>query len=118
METGPHESEGEMIRHGSGETMATLTTAAILQREATDQHLVFAWGQALFKELDRVWAQPDAAERLAYEDKLAAQVHVLEDASVSLGLLAQSLRRTGHRLQRYLQSLRSSHAVVEPKLMP
>jgi hypothetical protein len=56
METGPHESEGEMIRHGSGETMATLTTAATLQREATDQHLVFAWGQALFKELDRVWA--------------------------------------------------------------
>jgi hypothetical protein len=37
-----------MIRHGSGETMATLTTAATLQREATDQHLVFAWGQALF----------------------------------------------------------------------
>jgi hypothetical protein len=87
--------------------MATLTAAATLQREATHQLIVFAWGQTLFRELGRVWAQLDTAERLAYEDKLAAQVHVLDDATASLALLSETLERTCRRLKRHLQSLRS-----------
>jgi hypothetical protein len=99
--------ENSMTRHSTEETIAALAAAATLQTEATHQRLVWAWGQALFAELGRVWAQLDTAETLAYEDQLAAQVHVLEDATASLALLSQSLRRTSHRLARQLQSLRA-----------
>jgi hypothetical protein len=95
-----------MIRHNPGHTIAQLTAAATLQMEATHQRTVLAWGQTLFSELGRVWAQLDSAETLAYEDKVAAQVHVLEDATASLELLSDTLERTSRRLRRHLLSLR------------
>jgi hypothetical protein len=95
-----------MIRHHSGQTIATLTAAAMLQKDATQQRVVCGWGQILFRELGRAWARLETTESLAYEDKLAAQVHVLEDASASLGLLSHSLRHTCRRLKRHLQALR------------
>jgi hypothetical protein len=106
MVTGMLETEDEMTRHSPGQTIADLTAAATLQTEATHQHMVFAWGQTLFTELRWVWAQLETDEALAYEDKVAAQVHVLEDATASLGLLSHTLGRTRRRLARHLQSLR------------
>jgi hypothetical protein len=107
MSTGMLETEDEMTRHSPGKMIAELTTAATLQTETTYQHVVFAWGQTLFTELRRVWAQLDTAEALAYEEKLAAQVHVLDDATTSLGLLYDTLEDTRRRLRRHLQSLRT-----------
>ena len=74
---------------------------------ASRQRVVFAWGQILFTELRRVWAQLDTAEAVAYEDKLAAQVHVLEDATASLDQLSRTLGRSCRRLKRHLRSLSS-----------
>jgi hypothetical protein len=108
----------EMRRHSPGQTIATLTAATALQREATHQHLVFGWGHTLFTEVGRVWAHLDTAESLAYEDKLTAQVQVLEDATASLALLSDTLERTCRRLKRHLQALHSSHTVVAPTLRP
>jgi hypothetical protein len=99
--------EHAMTRHSPEETIGALAAAATLQTEITHQRLGLAWGQALFAELGRVWAQLDAAEALAYEDQLAAQVHVLDDATASLALLSHRLRRTSRRLARQLQSLRA-----------
>jgi len=99
--------EEEMTRHSPGQTSAELTTAATMQTEATHQRLVFMWGQVLFTELRRVWAQLDTEEALAYEDKLAAQVHVLEDATASLEQLYHTLGRSCRRLKRHLRSLSS-----------
>jgi hypothetical protein len=96
-----------MTHHSPGQTIATLTSAAALQKEATQQHIVFAWGEVLFTGVERLWGQLETTESLAYEDKLAAQVHVLEDATASLGLLCQNLRRTSRRLKRHLQALRA-----------
>jgi hypothetical protein len=96
-----------MTRHSPGQTSATLTKAAMLQTEATHKRLVLGWGQALFTELGRVWGQLDTEETLAYEDKVAAQVHVLADATASLDLLYDTLERTCHRLRRHLQALRT-----------
>jgi hypothetical protein len=101
------EMENEITQYSSGQTIATVTTAAMLQIEASQQRVVLAWGQTLFTEVGRVWAQLDAAERLAYEDKVAAQVHVLEDATASLDLLYDTLESTCHHLRRHLQSLPS-----------
>jgi hypothetical protein len=100
-----HETEEEMTRHSPGQTSVELTAAATTQTEAARQRVVFAWGQILFTELRRVWAQLDTAEALAYEDKLAAQVHVLEDATASLDQLSRTLGRSCRRLKRHLRSL-------------
>jgi hypothetical protein len=101
------ETEEEMTGHSPGQVIAKLTAAATLQTEATHQRVVFAWGQTLFTELRQVWAQLEIAEALAYEDKVAAQVHVLEDATASLELLYDALEGTYRRLRRHLQSLRT-----------
>jgi hypothetical protein len=66
-----------------------LTTATTWQTEASNQCSVFAWGQALFAELGRVWVQLDTEDTIAYEGVLATQVHVIEDATASQGLLCQ-----------------------------
>jgi hypothetical protein len=96
-----------MTRHSPGQTSAELTAAATRQMEATRPRVIFAWGQLLFTELRRVWAQLDTGEALAYEDKLAAQVHVLEEATASLELLSHTLGRSRRRLKRQLRSLSS-----------
>jgi hypothetical protein len=70
--TGTRETEDEMTWHSLQQTIGKLTAAAMLQRDATHQRVVFSWGQTLFTEVLRVWGQLDSAERLAYEDKLAA----------------------------------------------
>jgi hypothetical protein len=96
-----------MTGHSPGQTIENLIAAATWQREATQLRIVLAWGQTLFTEVGRVWGQLDTAEALAFEDKLAAQVHVLEDATASLALLSETLESTSRRLKRHLQSLRS-----------
>ena len=101
------ETEEEMTRHSPGQMIAELTAAATMQTEATRQRVVFEWGQTLFTELRRVWAQLETEEALAYEDKVAAQVHVLEEATASLGQLYHTLGRSCRRLRRHLQSLPS-----------
>jgi hypothetical protein len=101
------ETEHEIVRRSPGQGVAELTTAAARQRDATHQRVVFAWGQALFAELARVWAQLDPDDGLAYADKVAAQVHVLEDATASIEWLSDALGGTCRRLTRHLQSLRS-----------
>jgi hypothetical protein len=98
-------TEDKITRHSPGQMIAELSTAAVLQTETTHQRIVLAWGQALFAELGRVWAQLDTDEALAYEDKLAAQVHVLEDATASLELLSDALGGTCRRMTQHLQSL-------------
>jgi hypothetical protein len=99
--------ENPMTRHSPEETLAALAAAATLQTDITHQRIMLAWGQALFAELGRVWAQLDTTETMAYEDQLAARVHVLDDATASLALLSHRLRRTSRRLARHLQSLRA-----------
>ena len=89
--------EDTMPPHSPGQLIAALTAVATLQTEATHQRLVWAWGQVLFAELGRVWAPLDTAETLAYEDRLAAQVHGIDDATASLALLSHHFRCTSRR---------------------
>lgn len=95
-----------MTRHSPGQMIAEMTVAATLQTETTHQRVVFAWGQTLFTELARVWAQLDTDDALAHEDKVVAQVHVLEEATASFELLSDALGGTCRRLKQHLQSLR------------
>jgi hypothetical protein len=61
MGTGRLETADPMTRHSPGQTIATLTAAATLQREATYQRVVWARGQTLFTELGQGWGQLDTA---------------------------------------------------------
>src|SRR5215510_11006153 len=70
--------------------------------ETTHQRIVLAWGQILFTELGGVWTQLDTEDTLAFEDKLAAQVHVLADATASLALLSDALGGTCRQLKQHL----------------
>jgi hypothetical protein len=99
--------EETMKGHSPGQAIAELTAATTMQTEATHQRMVFAWGQILCTELRRVWTQLESEEALAYEDKLAAQVHVLEEATASLRQLHHTLGRSCRRLTRQLQALRA-----------
>jgi hypothetical protein len=95
-----------MRQYSPGQASTELTVPATIQAEASHQQVVFAWGQTIFTELRRVWALLESEEALAYEDKVAAQVHVLEEATASLRQLHATLGGTCHRLKRHLKSLR------------
>jgi hypothetical protein len=104
--TGTLETEEEMRQHSPAQTIAELTAAATMQTEISHQQVVFAWGQTIFTELRWIWARLESEEALAYEDKVAAQVHVLEEATASLRQLHDTLGGTCRRLKRHLKSLR------------
>jgi len=73
------------MQEGSAESaIAELTAAVAIQAEAAHQRLLFEWGQTVMTRLPWVWMQLEGHEGLAYEDKVAAQVRVLDEATTSL----------------------------------
>jgi hypothetical protein len=56
----------------------------------------------------RVWKQLEAQDGLAYEDKVAAQLHVLEEATSSLWHLHKALVRTNRTLKAHQQQLKQT----------
>ncbi len=81
-------------------TIAALTAAAAVQAEAAGQHLLFEWGKAVLQRLDSVWCQLEAFEAMAYEEKVAAQVRTLDEATGSLWHLHKALVATRRQLER------------------
>jgi hypothetical protein len=70
------------------------------------QRLTLEWGQTLLNRLLATWLQLDAHEALAYEDKLAAQVRILEEATATLWDLLRTLAATRRQLHQHLQYVR------------
>ena len=67
-----------------GNTVADLREAVAIQAEVAHDRLALEWGHIVVTRLLKVWKQLEAQDALAYEDKVAAQVHVLEEATSSL----------------------------------
>ena len=86
-------------------TIAALTAAAAVQTEAAGQHLLFEWGQVIWRRLHSVWRQLEVHEAMAYEDNVAAHVGTLEEATGSLWPLQRALVATRRQLQRYQRDL-------------
>ncbi len=86
--------------------IAELTEAVAVQTELANQRLALEWGQTVFSRLLQVWLQLEAHEALAYEDKVAAQVRVLDEATSSLWHLHKLLARTGRLLRGHRQHLK------------
>ena len=94
-----------MAEYGSQQVIAHLSGALVIQEDASQQRLTLEWTQMLLSRLLAMWMRLDAHEALAYEDKVAAQVHILEEATASLWHLHRTLAATRRRLNQHLRHL-------------
>ena len=95
-----------MEQQSVGQTVADLTEAVAIQAEVANDRLALEWGHIMVTRLLRVWKQLEAQDAVAYEDKVAAQVHVLEEATTSLWHLHKALLRTNRTLKAHQQLLK------------
>jgi hypothetical protein len=102
-----------MKRHGFELDIAELMEAAALQTEITHQRLALEWGQMVFTHAVQLWNDIEAHETLAYEDKVAAQVHMLDEATSSLRRLHKMLANTRRVLQQHRRHLRHQASSVD-----
>jgi hypothetical protein len=91
-----------------GQTVEDLAEAVAVQAEVAHDRLALEWGHIVVTRLLKVWKQLEASDALAYEDKVAAQVHVLEEATSSLWHLHKALVRTNRTLKAHRQQLRQT----------
>jgi hypothetical protein len=103
----PKEEEGiGMANQTSGHAVADLAEAAAIQAEVTQQRMALEWGQLVFSYLLELWSQIESHEALAYEDKVAAQVCVLQEARSSLWHLHKEIAHTCRLLKDHRQQLK------------
>src|SRR5215475_6666104 len=88
----------DMKQEGVDQTVADLTEAVAVQAEVAHDRLALEWGHVVVTRLLKVWRQLEVVDGLAYEDKVAAQLHVLEEATSSLWHLHKALVRTTRTL--------------------
>ena len=86
--------------------IADLIEGADIQAKLTDQRLLLEWGETLLRESRCVWDQIESHETVAYEDKVAAQIRVMQEVSQSLWHLYKQLARTHRQLKGHRQHLR------------
>jgi hypothetical protein len=93
--------------------IADLVEAAALQAEITHQRLALEWGQMVLTRAVQLWDYIEACEALAYEDKVAAQVHMLDETTGSLWRLHKMLVHTRRVLQQHRRHLRHEVSSVD-----
>lgn len=86
--------------------MADLIEAADIQAKLTDHRLLLEWGETLLHESRCVWHQIETHETMAYEDKVGAQIRVLQEVSLSLWHLYKQFARSHRQLKGHRQHLR------------
>jgi hypothetical protein len=95
-----------MEQQNVDQAVADLTEAVAIQAEVAHERLALEWGHIVVTRLLKVWKQLEAHDTLAYEDKVAAQVHILDEATSSLWHLHKALVRTNRTLKAHHQQLR------------
>ena len=94
-----------MRQHGFEHAFAELVEAAALQTEIAYHRLALEWVQMVFTHAVQLWNDIEAHETLAYEDKVAAQVQMLDEATSSLWRLHKMLAYTRRVLQQHRRLL-------------
>jgi hypothetical protein len=89
-----------------GQTVADLAEAVAIQAEVAHDRLALEWGHIVVTRLLKVWKQLETHDGLAYEDKVAAQVHILAEATSSLWHLHKALVRANRTLKAHQQQLK------------
>jgi hypothetical protein len=98
--------EADKVERSDQHDIARLSGSLLIQADASQQRLALEWGQILLDRLLTMWMRLDAHEALAYEDKVAVQVQILEEATASLKHLHRTLASTHRRLHQHLRCLR------------
>jgi len=88
------------------QAVADLTEAVAVQAEVAHDRLALEWGHIVVTRLLKVWKQLEAPDGLAYEDKVAAQVRIIDEATSSLWHLHRALVRTSRTLKNHQQRLK------------
>jgi hypothetical protein len=102
-----------MKQHGFEQAIAELVEAAALQAEITHDRLALEWGHMVLTRAVRLWNDIEACEALAYEDKVGAQVHMLDEVTGSLWRLHKMLAHTRRVLQQHRRHLRHQVSSVD-----
>jgi hypothetical protein len=95
-----------MEQQSAGQSVADLTEAVAVQAEVAHDRLALEWGHIVVNRLLKVWKQLEAPDTLAYEDKVAAQVRILDEATSSLWHLHKALVRTSRTLKAHQQQFK------------
>ena len=82
-----------------------LAEGEAIQAELVGQRMTLEWGQKLFTQLVNTWSVLDAYEALAYEDKVAVQMRVLDEATNSLWHLHKRLLQANRMLKSHRKQL-------------
>jgi hypothetical protein len=104
--------ERQMEQECFGQTVTDLAEAAAVQAEVAHDRLALDWGHLVVSRLLRLWMQVEAHEALAYEDKVAAQVRIMDEATSSLWHLHKALVRTNRTLKAHQQQLKHLKTAV------
>ena len=95
-----------MTAHTQQHAIADLVEAAILQEEFAQRRWALEWGERTFAQLVRIWNHIETHETLAYEDKVSAQIRVLDEATSTLWRLHKALVHTRRLLKQHQRDLR------------
>ena len=95
-----------MEQRSVGQSVADLTEAIAIQAEVAHDRLALEWGHIVIVRLLKAWRHLEAHDALAYEDKVSAQVHILDEATSSLWHLHKALVRTSRTLKAHRQQLK------------
>jgi hypothetical protein len=101
-----------MEQQSVGQTIAELTEAVAIQAEVAHDRLALEWGHLVVTRLLNLWRQLEALDALAYEDKVAGQVRILDEATSSLWHLHKALVRTSRTLKAHQQQLKQLKSSV------
>lgn len=83
-----------------------IAEAEAIQSELVSHRLALESGQKLFTQLVHTWTSLETFEPLAYEDKVALQMRVLDEATASLWYLHKRLVQGGRMLKSHRKHLR------------
>jgi hypothetical protein len=98
--------EKDMEQQSVDQDVVDLTEAVAVQAEVAHDRLALEWGHIVVTRLLKVWKQLEAPDGIAYEDKVAAQVHIIDEATSSLWHLHRALVRTSRTLKHHQQQLK------------
>jgi hypothetical protein len=82
-----------------------LVEGEAIQAELVGHRMTLEWGQKLFSQLVHTWMALEAYEGLAYEDKVAVQMRVIDEATSSLWHVHKRLSQANRKLKSHRKQL-------------
>jgi hypothetical protein len=99
------EEETSMKELTAEQAIDELAEGVAIQAELVGHRMALEWGQKLFTQLVSTWMTLESSEALAYEDKVAVQMRVLDEATANLWHLHKRLAQANRALKHHGKQL-------------